>query len=157
MRKDILGEEKQSILRHLQEYEKKAMAAEKIRYRRKGKCMSNLDKFNYECEGQMSLMDLLSPEEKVFKPGDWIEKENVGEQLAFEEITHMIGRLIVMDKSTTSHEWYKVVRVEQIVMVESNTQRRLVYCDGAKQRGMVNEMYFDETIHSPARAFRLKA
>ena len=41
-----MGEEKQSILRHLQEYEKKAMAAEKIRYRRKGKCMSNLDKFN---------------------------------------------------------------------------------------------------------------
>lgn len=114
---------------------------------------------NHECDGQMSLkdlMDLIAPTEKEFKPGDWIEVENVGEQLTFGEITRMIGQLIVMDMSTASHAWYKVVVVERIVMVENNTQRRLVYYDGAKQRGMVNEMYFDESIQFPARAYRLK-
>ena len=109
-----------------------------------------------QCEGQLSLMDLLAPAKEVFKPGDWIEVENVGEQITFDEITQMIDQLIVMDMSTESHEWYKVVMVERIVMVENNTQRRLVYYDGAKQRGLVNEMYFDETMLFPARAYRLK-
>lgn len=109
-----------------------------------------------QCEGQLSLMDLLAPTTNEFKPGDWIEAENVGEQLTFDEITQMVNQLIVMDRSTVSHAWYKVVRVEKIVMVENNTQRRLVYYDGAKQRGMVNEMCFDETMPFPARAYRLK-
>ena len=109
-----------------------------------------------QCDGQLSLMDLLAPTTNEFKSGDWIEAENVGEQLTFDEIAQMIGQLIVMDKSTASHEWYKVVMVEQIVMVENNTMRRLVYYDGIKQRGLVNEMYFDETIRFPARAYRLK-
>lgn len=107
-----------------------------------------------QCEGQISLMDLLAPTANEFKPGDWIEKENVGEQLTFDQITQMVNQLIVMDMSTESHEWYKVVMVERIVM--DNTQRRLVYYDGVKQRGMVNEMYFDETMRFPARAYRLK-
>lgn len=109
-----------------------------------------------QCEGQISLMDLLAPTANEFKPGDWIEKENVGEQLTFDQITRMVNQLIVMDMSTESHEWYKVVMVERIVMVENNTQRRLVYYDGGKQRGMVNEMYFDETMRFPAKAYRLK-
>ena len=109
-----------------------------------------------QCEGQISLMDLLAPTTNEFKPGDWIEKENVGEQLTFDQITQMINQLIVMDMSTVSHEWYKVVMVERIVMVENNTQRRLVYYDGVKQRGMVNEMYFDEKMTFPERAYRLK-
>lgn len=89
-----------------------------------------------QCEGQLSLMDLFAPVANEFKPGDWIEKENVGEQLTFDQITQMVNQLIVM--------------------VENNTQRRLVYYDGGKQRGMVNEMYFDETMRFPARAYRLK-
>lgn len=109
-----------------------------------------------QCEGQISLMDLLAPTANEFKPGDWIEKENVGEQLTFDEITQMIDQLIVMDKSTESHAWYKVVMVEKIVMVENNTVRRLVYYDGGKNRGLVNEYYFDETMRFPARAYRLK-
>jgi hypothetical protein len=109
-----------------------------------------------QCEGQLSIMDFIVPTEKEFEPGDWIETENVGEQLTFDEITQMIGQLIVMDKSTASHAWYKVVMVEQIVMVANNTMRRLVYYDGVKQRGLVNEMYFNESMQFPARAYRLK-
>ena len=72
-----------------------------------------------QCEGQLSLMDLLAPTTNEFKPGDWIEAENVGEQLTFDEIAQMINQLIVMDMSTVSHAWYKVIMVEKIVMVEN--------------------------------------
>lgn len=77
------------------------------------------------------------------KPGDWVEKEMLGAELTFDEITQLIGKLIILDKSTQSHEWYKVVMVEEIVIVEGN-QRRLVYYDGVKQRGLINEMWFKE-------------
>lgn len=109
-----------------------------------------------QCEGQLSLMDLLAPTANEFKPGDWIEVENVGERLTFDQITQMINQLIVMDKSTASHAWYKVVMVEKIVMLENNTVRRLVYYNGGRQRCLVNEYYFDETMQFPARAYRLK-
>ena len=42
-----------------------------------------------QCEGQLSFMDLLTATTNDFKPGDWIEKENVGEQLTFDQITQM--------------------------------------------------------------------
>lgn len=103
----------------------------------------------------MDIFSYLQSQQKTFKPGDWVEKNVVGKQLTFDEITQEVGNLIVMDKSTSSHEWYKVVLVEKIVMVE-RSQRRLVYYDGTKQRGLVNEMYFDETINYPARAWRLE-
>lgn len=118
-----------------------------------------------QIDGQINLFDIFAPSKAEFvpdekipnvKPGDWVEWGDVGEQLTFDEITQMIGQMIVMDKSTTSHAWYKVVMVEKIVMVENNTQRRLIYYDGVKQRGLVNEMYFDENIHFPARAYRLR-
>lgn len=106
-------------------------------------------------KGQISIFDLLQSESPNFKAGDWIEKEYLGQQLTFDEITQEVGNLIVMDKSTVSREWYKVVLVEKIVPY-NDKQRRLVYYDGTKQRGLVNEMYFDEAVTYPARAWRLK-
>ena len=102
---------------------------------------------------QLDIFSYLEPK-KAFNPGDWVEKDVLGNKLTFDEITQMIGEMIVMDKSTSSHEWYKVVLVEKIVIVEGN-QRRLVYYDGCKQRGLVNEMYFNENINYPARAYKL--
>lgn len=102
---------------------------------------------------QLDLFSYLEPQ-KTYKPGDWVEKDALGKNLTFDEITQMIGEMIIMDKSTSSHEWYKVVLVEKIVMVEGN-QRRLVYYDGCKQRGLVNEIYFNENINYPARAYKL--
>lgn len=83
-----------------------------------------------------------------------MESDVLGEKLTFDEIVDSVGKLIVMDKSTVSHAWYEVVMVEKIVPCDG--QRRLVYFDGTKHRGFVNEMYFDESITYPARAYRLK-
>lgn len=107
--------------------------------------------------GQVNMFDFLREEKGVqnFKPGDWIEKEFVGEKMTFDEITEMVGNLVVMDMSTQSHNWYKVVMVEKIHIYD-NGERRLIYYDGHSQRGLVNEMYFDESIRYPARAYRLK-
>lgn len=96
----------------------------------------------YECEGQMSIFDLLAPQtEKKYKPGEWVDKSELGMEISFDEIVNMIGQLIILDKSTVSHEWFKVVKVEQIVINEG--QRRLVYYDGERQRGLINEVYFN--------------
>lgn len=105
---------------------------------------------------QLDIFSFIPQEKPKFKPGDWVEKDVLGEELTFDEITKEIGNMIVMDKSTSSHEWYKVVLVEKIVLVENGTQRRLIYFDGTRQRGLVNEMYFNKNIIYPARAWRLK-
>lgn len=103
---------------------------------------------------QLDIFSYLQPQQKKFKPGDLVEKYVVGKRLTFDEITKEVGNLIVMDKSTSSHEWYEVVLVEKIVIVEEN-QRRLVYYDGTRQRGLVNEIWFDENVTYPARAWKL--
>lgn len=103
---------------------------------------------------QLDIFSYLQPQQKKFKPGDWVEKDVIGKQLTFDEITKEVGNLIVMDKSTSSHEWYEVVLVEKIVIVEGN-QRRLVYYDGTRQRGLVNEKWFNENVNHPAKAWKL--
>lgn len=107
--------------------------------------------------GQLNMFEYLHEEKGIqnFKPGDWIEKEFVGERMEFDEITKSIGNLIVMDTSTSSHDWYKVVLVESIYVYD-NGGRRLIFYDGHSQRGLVDEMWFDETKRNPARAYRLK-
>ena len=102
---------------------------------------------------QMDIFSFIEPQ-KEFKPGEYIDKQYLGRQITFDEITQRVGQLIVLDKSTQSHEWYMVALVEKIVIVEGN-QRRLVYYDGKKQRGLINEMYFKESFIFPARAFEL--
>lgn len=102
---------------------------------------------------QLDLFSLIV--DSKFKAGDWIEKNFVGRKLSFDEIANRIGELIVMDLSTSSTEWYKVVLVERIVP-SNNSHRRLVYYDGCKQRGLVDEMYFNENKTFPAKAYELK-
>lgn len=88
------------------------------------------------------------------KPGDWVEAH--GRELSFDEIARKAGGLVVMDHSTSSRSWYKVVRVERIVTTDDG--RRLVYFDGTKQNGIVNERFFPSggyTGSYPARAYEV--
>ena len=103
-------------------------------------------------EGQISLFDFMA---KEFQPGDWIEECCLGRELTFNEITDMVGKLIVMDMSTESHNWYKVVQVEKIVEGDSG-RRRVVYYDGKRQRGLVDEIYFDPQRSRPEKTYTLK-
>lgn len=100
-------------------------------------------------------MDIFSLLPVQFKPGDWIEEKYVGKELTFDEITKRIGNLIVMDYSTESHRGYKVVMVEKITIVEGS-QRRLIFYDGCRQRGLVNEIYFSKESKSRSRAYEIK-
>lgn len=103
---------------------------------------------------QLDIFSFLEPQEEQLKPGEWVEKDLLGRKLSFNEIAQNIGNLIIMDKSTSSHEWYKVVLVEKITSYEG--RRRLIYFDGCKQRGLVDEMWFDETLIYPARAYAIR-
>lgn len=90
---------------------------------------------------QLSLFDLIRDDSvKSLKPGDYVE--TVGRELSFDEITKRVGQLIIIEQATESHEWYKVVQVEKIYIYPENGNRRLIYYDGQRQRGLVDEMYF---------------
>lgn len=102
--------------------------------------------------GQMDLFDFIAVRPK---PGDWVEETLIGRELTFDEITLRKGQLIVYDMSTISHKWYKVVKVEDIFL-KINESRRLIYYDGKKQRGLVDEIYFNSEQLHPARAYELK-
>lgn len=104
----------------------------------------------YEVDGQMSLFDTLPNKNK---PGDWVTEH--GAELTFDEITQMVGQLIIMDKSTESTEWYQVVRVERIANRADG--RVLVYYDGTRQNGYVSELFFPDRYKGrfPSRAYRI--
>lgn len=104
---------------------------------------------------QLDIFSFL-PQKKTFSPGEYVEKDFLGSQLTFDEITREAGNLIIMDKSTVSHEWYEIVRVEKIISVEEKRQRRLIYYDGTRQYGLVNEMYFNDNLPYPASAYRIR-
>lgn len=89
--------------------------------------------------------------DNMLEPGTWVETH--GAELTFDEIAARAGGLIVMDKSTQSHEWFQVVLVERIIYYEGT--RRLVYSDGGRQRGYVDERYFALDRSNRAKAYRL--
>lgn len=88
-------------------------------------------------------------------PGTWVE--NHGRELSFDEITRRVGQTVVMDKSTESHKWFQVVRVERIYTDFETGSRRLIYFDGSRQHGLVDEIYFlpNYTGRFPARAYEV--
>lgn len=89
------------------------------------------------------------------EPGDWVEEGCLGERLSFDDITRLVGQMIIIDKSTQSRAGYKVVLVEKIVTHDLTGKRSLIYYDGVKQRGMINELYFGEGIQWQAKAWRV--
>lgn len=98
---------------------------------------------------QMSLFD------GELKPGTYVKTH--GRQLNFDEITQRVGQIIIYDHSTESHEWFMAVRVEKIYIYPETGDRRLIYFDGTKQRGLVDERYFrpDYPGMFPARAWEV--
>lgn len=106
-------------------------------------------------DGQLNIFDCLNSIKTSFKPGEWVEECVLGKEITFQEITERVGKLIIIDMSTVSHAWYKIVKVEKIIPYEG--MRRLIYYDGCKQRGLVNEQYFDkETQFMSKRAWDIK-
>ena len=98
-------------------------------------------------------MDQIGLFDDELLPGTWVE--NHGKELSFDEITKRVGKIIVMDKSTENHKWFQAVRVEKIYTYPETGERRLIYFDGKKQRGLVDERYFrqDYPGRFPDRAY----
>ena len=103
---------------------------------------------------QMDIFDFI-PECPEIKAGEWVTEERLGKELLFDEIADSVGEIIILDMSTQSTKWYKAVTVEKIV-IGDNGHRRLVYFDGKRQRGLVDEMWFDPRNIRPEKAYRLK-
>ncbi|SEU22329.1 hypothetical protein SAMN05443270_3471 [Lacrimispora sphenoides] len=107
----------------------------------------------YKCEGQLSF-DFIRDKQPKQLPGEYINSARLGQELSFDEITHRVGNLIAIDCSTESRTWYKVVKIEEIYAYKDGT-RRLIYYDGKRQRGLVDEAYFNKARRNPLRAWRL--
>lgn len=101
------------------------------------------------------ITDALNTYKGVPIPGSFVEENILGDELTFDEIAEMVGEIIILDRSTESRNWYKAVKVDD-VFVSNDDHRHLRYFDGAKQRGIINEMYFDKSQRSPQRAWRVK-
>ena len=102
------------------------------------------------------ITDALNTYKGIPMPGSLVEENILGDELTFDEIAEMVGEIIILDRSTESKNWYKAVKVED-VFVSSDDRRCLRYYDGAKQRGTIDEMYFDKSQRSPQRAWRVKS
>lgn len=101
-------------------------------------------------------MDQIGLFDNELLPGTWVEAH--GRELSFDEVTKRVGQIIIMDKSTESMESFKAVLVEKIITDFETGQRRLIYYDGGRQRGLVDERYFPEnyTGRFPARAYEVE-
>lgn len=107
-------------------------------------------------EGQMELFDII---EKPIEPGDWLNEEQLGAEISFDEIADKyVSKIIIISKFTQSQKGYKAVMVEKIIPKEKNggKYRRLVYYDGARQRGMIDESYFSKSLTWPVYAWEVK-
>lgn len=100
-------------------------------------------------------MDQIGLFDDELLPGTWVETH--GRELTFDEVTKHVGQMIIMDKSTESMESFKAVLVEKIITDFETGQRRLIYYDGGRQRGLVDERWFPEnyTGRFPARAYEV--
>lgn len=100
-------------------------------------------------------MDQIGLFDDELLPGTWVETH--GRELTFDEITKRVGQIIIMDESTESHKWFKAVRVERIYTYPESGDRRLIYFDGGRERGLVDERYFlpNYTGRFPARAYEV--
>ena len=101
--------------------------------------------------GQIDLFDVSG----IPKVGEYVKDH--GRKLCFDEMEEMEGQLIVYDRSTQSHQCYEVVRVVEIYHYPDG-KRRLIYDDGTRQHGLVDERYFlpEYTGMYPSRAYALK-
>ena len=100
-------------------------------------------------------MDQIGLFDDELLPGTGVETH--GRELTFDEITKRVGQIIIMDESTESHKWFKAVRVERIYTYPESGDRRLIYFDGGRERGLVDERYFlpNYTGRFPARAYEV--
>ena len=102
-----------------------------------------------------TVRDSLAKYKGIPLPGTWVEEDMLGDELTFDEITNMVGELIILDKSTDSQGCYKAVKVEE-VFISSDENRCFRYFDGAKQHGTVSEVWFEKNRCKPERAWRIK-
>lgn len=99
--------------------------------------------------GQMSIFDYMPTVQTEPEVGKWVDKH--GAVISHVMLESYIGEKIVMDKSTASHQWFKVGILEKILpdfyykMSETGEYTqvpcdRLIVYDGARQRNHIKLM-----------------
>lgn len=98
---------------------------------------------------QISLFD------SELKEGTYVEI--VGKELAFDEAAKRVGEILIIDKSTESHEWHMAVRLEKVITRSDTGTRRLICNDGTLHKQLLDEYYFRPQYSGrfPSRVFEV--
>lgn len=110
-------------------------------------------------DGQMEITDFIkAPKQKPkkeIKPGAWLNEEDVGHELRFNDLQRHIGGLVAYEATTVSKRWFKAIRVDRIKKTTMG-DRVMIFCDGSRMRGTVSEIRFDQRERYPVRVFEIK-
>lgn len=105
-----------------------------------------MDVFNYECEGQISIFDLLGESESMTqkKAGEW--GDNHGKRVMFEDI--QVNHYYIADYSTVSHRFYKVIYVmwkneDSVGYVDDERGIKRGWSLGNSYSALTRQMYVD--------------
>jgi hypothetical protein len=105
-----------------------------------------MDVFNYECEGQISIFDLLGESESMTqkKAGEWVD--NHGNRVMFEDI--QVNHYYIADYSTCSRKCYKVIYVmwkneDSVGYVDDERGIKRGWSWGNSYSALTRQMYVD--------------
>ncbi len=68
--------------------------------------------------------------------GYYVDDDEIGAPLAFDELADYVGKLVLVDVSTEPHAWHKVVLLVKIQ--EGADGRSALYYDGGKSYSNIN-------------------
>lgn len=99
--------------------------------------------------GQMTIFDWMPTMQAEPEVGEWVDEH--GAVICHVMLESYIGKKVVMDKSTSSHQWFKVGILEKIIpdfyykMSEAGEYEqvpcdRLIVYDGTRQRNHIKLM-----------------
>ena len=83
---------------------------------------------------QMTIFDFMAPDRKEVEPGALVESH--GRELTHEDLLGVIGQMVVMDKSTESHEWFNAGVLECYFWFEREKVWIANVYDGGRQRNI---------------------
>lgn len=83
-------------------------------------------------------MDQMSLFDEIIIPGQYVKTH--GEIIPFEKLENMIGKEIILDHSTESCQWFKVIRLVNTFITADGIN--YVFYDGKSQKGSICEFFY---------------
>ena len=90
---------------------------------------------------QLMFSDFLPPFSPPAKVGEYVK--TYGRIIRSSEIAAYVGKTVICNKSTESHEWYRRVKILSVHPDENG--RRVIFNEGSRQNSSILDIYLDDT------------